>query len=346
MRSIDFNNKTQLKNKVTLIVGISSSSVGGIERYTYELRKRIPTKYIDMTPVLGTRNLEIVLSILYRRRKYLYKKHKLLSEVNHFLQPELFYNINKGKKIVTVHDLIILKGFSDVKNVYDLGRKLILTKNFKDALNNADFFIAVSNQTKSEIKKYGIEDDKIEVINLGVDEKFKIKKEFEERENFIGYLGSFVSRKRVQKLILDFHENLKHRGFKLVLGGSGKLYKKVFRKYNEIQNVEFKGYIPEEKIVDFYNSLKAFVFPTKYEGFGLPIIEAVASGTPCFIYKDAKISEEVRKYAIEIENVGEIPEILEEITSSKLRKLSKKVKKDFNWNKTIKKTIRVYRRFV
>jgi len=336
------------KYDITLIFNSPDPAKGGIPRYTYELIKRIPSNHIDMTPVFGKTILQKTYNVLFKRRPYFLKHINLISKVNHFLQPELFFNIRGVTKIVTIHDLVILYGLRDVHNLYEMARKILLTKRFKDALKNADFFFADSEQTKNELVEFGIDPSRIKVVNLGVDKKFRPIKPYRKRKNFIGYIGSFNPRKRVDKLLYDWRENFDQlKKFKLILHGwGGSQFSSLFNKFNNKFNIFFGGILPESKIVNFLNSLKAFVFPTKYEGFGLPILEAVACATPCFVYKDAKISEEVRKYAIEIESVAEIPGILEKIDEKELIKKSKKVKKEFRWEKTVKEIMDVYKKFL
>jgi glycosyltransferase involved in cell wall biosynthesis len=334
------------KYSVTLIYNNPDPTKGGIPRYTFEVINRIPANRIDMTPVYGMTAGQKLYNLLWGRRNYFYHHIKLISEINHFLQPELFFNIRGVKKIVTFHDLVILYGLFDVHNAYELVRKILLTKKFKEAIHFSDYFIANSIQTKRELENLGVDESKIKVINLGVDEKFKVIKKYEDRKNIFGYIGSFNPRKRVDKLLIDWKENFNiMRNFRLILHGwGGSHFESLYKSFNNKFNIVFGGKLPEEKIVDFLNSLKAFIFPSKYEGFGLPIIEAVACGTPTFIYKDSKISEEVRKYAFEIESIKEVPEILERIKINELIKKSEKVKREFNWDKTIEEITKVYKK--
>jgi glycosyltransferase involved in cell wall biosynthesis len=312
------------------------------------IKKTIPINEIDFTKAFGRTPLEKFLNVVWRRKKFILENKNKLSKINHFLQPEIFYFIPEMKNkinIVTVHDLVLLEGLKDIHNFYELVRKILLIKRFNHALKKADFFIADTQQTKEELLKKGIDESKIKVVNLGVDKKFKIIRKFGRRKNIIGYVGSYNPRKRVDKLLKDWKINFRSiRKFKLLLAGwGGSQFEKLKGEYDRKLNVVFIGELPEEKLVSFYNSLKAFIFPTEYEGFGLPILEAVACGAPCFIYKDARISEEVRKYAFEIESVREIPEILENISERELRKKSRKVKREFSWEKTVKETIKVYK---
>ena len=63
--------------------------------------------------------------------------------------------------------------------------------------------------------------------------------------------------------------------------------------------IEFMGFAPDDKIVQIYDSFDVFVFPSTYEGFGIPIIEAMSRGLPVIINKEGRIPEEVRKYCFE-----------------------------------------------
>lgn len=327
----------------------------GIGRYTIEMKEALKKEGIDVSiiekprllPLPGKRHIN---NMFIFPLKILLKQYDYRNSIFHFAAPEfssLIFSI-KRKKVVTFHDLITLISPETGKL---LAKQYYLT--FSLATKFSDYIITNSNQTKDEvIRFFPWARNKIKVVNLGVNKKFKAfsfrKKEklkkfyYGSRKLVIGYLGAFGKRKRVGKLILDFRQNWKKEGTILVIWGADKRVEYLHRLAKNDKRIKFMGFAPEKEIVKIYNSFDIFVFPTGYEGFGLPILEAVACGVPCFVYKDARISGEVRKYTFQMVSIKEIPEIIKNVNIKEIRKKYEKVKKEFNWEKTAKETIKVY----
>ena len=114
------------------------------------------------------------------------------------------------------------------------------------------------------------------------------------------------------------------------------------------KRIKFLGFAPEDKLVSIYDSFDAFVFPSYYEGFGIPIIEAQSRGLPVIIYKYGKIPKEVRKYCFEAESPEHMAQIIENIKENgyneKLRKKAIVYARSFTWKKTAKATLEVYKK--
>ena len=95
------------------------------------------------------------------------------------------------------------------------------------------------------------------------------------------------------------------------------------------------GPAPENRILNIYDSFDAFVFPSLYEGFGLPILEAQSRGLPVIIYKYGKIPKEVRKYCFEAESPEHMAQIIEDLKENgyneKLRKKATNYARSFTW---------------
>lgn len=339
---------------LTVIYNIQRPEQGGVGRYAFELLKRLRNKIefneIDLSPSFGKNNFKKLLAILWRRKRFLMKNSNKFGEINHFLQVEIYYTIKGKKNIVTFHNPPpFTQAISDMyPGFYNFVRSVLFRSRYKEAVETADIIIANSELTKKGILELGYEEERIKVIPLGVDEKFKIILPYPKRKNIIGYLGSFATHKRVDKLLKDWKTNFnKLSNYRLELYGSGGTQFQNLRKvYDGKFNIRFKGKAGNKEIVRVLNSFKAFVFPSKGESFGLPIIEAVACGCPVFIYKDAKITPEVRKYAIEIESISEIPKILEKIKEKELIKKSKEVREEFNWERNAEETLKVYKNLI
>ena len=103
------------------------------------------------------------------------------------------------------------------------------------------------------------------------------------------------------------------------------------------------GFVPENEIVEWYNSLSGFFLPSVREGCGLPIMEAAACGTPVFVYEDVEISEEMEDLVIRVSSVEEVPGLVDKFSDEDSRDLAEKASR-FSWSDTVEKHEEVYDR--
>ncbi|HEC88422.1 MAG TPA: glycosyltransferase family 1 protein [Thermoplasmata archaeon] len=272
----------------------------------------------------------------------------------------LFRKFKNIKKVVTVHDMILYI-FGEIKNIIDFARYRFLMPR---VLKTADRIIAVSNNTKRDLISYlGISEEKIEVIYEGVSKQYKpldknevkiFKKKYHLEEPFILYVGSFLPHKNIPALIKAFYKLKNQYQIKNKLVLCGKKEKltyilKLIKRLNLQKDIIFTRYIPTRELPYLYNAADLFVYPSLYEGFGLPPLEAMACGTPVITSNTSSLPEVVGDAGIMIDphDVDELTKtIYEVLTDEKLRKeLSnkglKRVKK-FSWEKTAKETLKVY----
>lgn len=210
------------------------------------------------------------------------------ADIFHGLSGELPLKWDKKpiKKIVTIHDLIFVR-YPEYYSFFD--RKIHLWK-FKKAAHTADQIIAISEQTKRDIIQYlKVPENKIEVIYQGCHQAFKeqqsdelmaaVKHKFNLPERFVLNVGSIEERKNllnVVKAIADTDIPL------VVVGKKTKYYKKieVFIKKNKIEKkVSFLEGVSMEELAVIYKMADIFVYPSFFEGFGIPVIEALFSKT-------------------------------------------------------------------
>lgn len=264
--------------------------------------------------------------------------------------------------IITIHDLAfwrIPKAFNYTRQIY----KRFVSKR---SIRKAERIIAVSDFTGSELKQiFNIPDGKISVVHNGVSKSFsphlkssriqEIKKKYAIDENFILFVGTIEPRKNLPRLVRAYDKLLKgsNIGQKLVIiGAKGWLYKETFKTVQELglnRRVIFLGYIPEYKLPYFYNLADLFVYPSLYEGFGLPPLEAMACGTAVISSNTSSLPEVVGDAAILVDpyNVDEIAEVMYSVLSNeglrkKLEEKGLKRAKMFPWEKTAQKTLQVY----
>lgn len=212
----------------------------------------------------------------------------------------------KGKTVVTVHDMVY-KAFPETVRART---KYMLGSGLKQSMNRADMIVTDSQFSKDEIIKYFPQhSDKIRVVQCGVDlEKFRpctepgripeVKKSLGIEGDYFLYLGTIEPRKNLERLIKAYHICTQRIGSdlpKLVLaGGKGWLYDSIFAKVTELgltDRVIFTKYVPSEDMNPLMCGAVAFVFPSIYEGFGMPPLEAMACGVPVLASDAASLPE-------------------------------------------------------
>lgn len=191
------------------------------------------------------------------------------------------------KKIVTIHDLIFLR-FPQYYSFFD--RKLHFWK-FKKAVEKADLIIAISEQTKRDIIQFlKVPEDKIQVVYQGCHQVFKenqteeflklIKDKFHLPDRFILNVGTIEERKN----LLNIAKAIDGTTIPLVVIGKKTKYWTKVKKYlikHQFENqVHFLENVSMEELAAIYKLADVFVYPSYFEGFGIPVIESLFRGTP------------------------------------------------------------------
>jgi len=261
------------------------------------------------------------------------------------------------KKVVTVHDVIPLIYPEQFKFKDLFYWKFI----FPRYLKRADKIIASSTNTKNDLMRLlNIPKDKIEVILLAPDECFKpmrnkvllnkIKKKYSIKNKFIFYSGSINPRKNIKRVIESFELIKDKMNYDLIITG-GSIWKSE-EEMNLIKNnprIKLLGLIPKEDLIALYNLAEVYVYPSLYEGFGLPILEAQACGCPVITSNVSSMPEVAGKGALLVNpnNTNEIVNATEKILTSK-RLRENLIKRGFenigrfSWKKTVKETLKIY----
>lgn len=228
-------------------------------------------------------------------------------DIFHGLAQELPKDIKKSrsKSVVTIHDMIFLKHPEFYKPI---DRKIYYNK-VKFAVNNADQIIAISEQTKSDlINTFNIQENRISVIYQSCNEVFydkrssedlaDVKKKWNLPNNFLLYVGALNENKNVKVVLEALHQLKGKFDLPLVVIGKGNVYKKILLEYASRNNL-LKQLIFASEIADptplelssFYQLASVFIFPSFYEGFGIPILEARFSGTPVIASNSSCLEE-------------------------------------------------------
>ena len=292
------NNRTGLGNYSRHIIGLLAKFFPS-NRYVIFLTK--PNKNEQLRKILEQNpKIETVLpkSGIWKKMSSLWRVFGISKEIAeyepliyHGLSNELPLTIKKtnAKSVVTIHDLIFLK-YPKYYNFFD--RKIYAYK-FRKACENADKIIAVSECTKRDIVEiFKISPDKIKVIYQGCDKVFKteissetllnVKQKYNLPDRFLLNVGSIEERKNAL-LIVKALPHLKEK-FPLVIVGKRTKYTLEIEREAEKLGVNNLLHIfdkvPFEDLAPIYHLAEVFIYPSRYEGFGIPIIEAINCGVP------------------------------------------------------------------
>jgi glycosyltransferase involved in cell wall biosynthesis len=229
----------------------------------------------------------------------------------------------------------------------------------------ADRIIAVSNQTKNDIVELlGIPDYKIDVVYSAADERFQplepslyqpILSKYNLPDQFILFVGTIEPRKNLIGLLkayLHYKLNSDHPQKLVIVGAKGWKYSPIFAWIEQHQlhiDVIFTGFIEDDDLVSIYNGASVFVMPSIYEGFGIPILEAMGCGKPVIGSNVSSIPEVIGNSGILVppDDYERLAQEIYEITSKEEKqtyysRLSLERARHFDWKKTAAETKKVY----
>ena len=219
----------------------------------------------------------------------------------------------------------------------------------------ADLVITDSeNSKKIVVEKYGVDEGKIRVIlKEGVNLNQYIQSSCE--DNIILFVGRLHERKGLDLLLPIFKEILTEEDAVLRIVGSGEMEKALKMQVEKLgiqKNVEFMGYLPDSEMQKQYSKASIFVSPSRYEGFGIVLLEALASGLPLVATNtgiSSKVIEENKNgFLVDYDNMGEA--ILKLLKDKKLRGLmghrSREIARDYSWSSAAKRMISIYEELI
>ena len=235
-----------------------------------------------------------------------------LMEVNRPFQVEWFSGVYK---IGILYDLIPLvfqtEYLKQENNRRDYMEALEL-------LRKMDLLLAISEASKNDaVNLLGIPEDKIIVINAGVDDQFlaaakethlTISQKMQQADPYVLFIGGMDSRKNIDKAIQAFAQNsmARERGVRFVVAGrasaaSNAHFIDIAHRYGVQDRVVFPGYVRDEDVIALYQNALALLFPSRYEGFGLPVLEAMCCGTAVITSNTSSLVEVAEGYAYLVE---------------------------------------------
>lgn len=332
-----------------LLFGASLRSYLKLKEFKKQVEdyQNVEFKFVPIPP--------IVLEFLSNRLRIL-PIDKLIGTVDIFhssdwTQPKV--KSETTKKITTVHDMVPYLFESSVhpKIVATHKRRLNLVK------KEVDMILVDSYATKEDLMKFlEIPEEKIKVVYLAPSEKFKyqeveavnpVLEKYKIKKPYILSVATQEPRKNIQKL-LDVFEQIQKRRPELSLVLTGKYGWGPGLRTTD--NVIWTGYVPDEDLIALYSGCRVFAYPSLYEGFGLPILEAMACGAPVVTSNNSSMAEIAKDAAILVDprSHSQLTRAIEMVLDLNMENYQKMVDasirraKQYTWQKTAQETLDAY----
>lgn len=276
----------------------------------------------------------------------------------------------RGKVVTTVHDMTY-ELYPETMQKTTLER---IRKDIHYSVERADKVITISKSTKRDMMSIlKIPEEKIEIISPGVDfEKFNksytalqiqsVRERYQLPDSYILYMGTLEPRKNIESIIEAFALMKKEADFrvqevKLVLAGKkGWLYESIFNRIRQLgieNEVIFTDFVEEDHKPIIYQLAKAFIFPSIYEGFGIPVLEAMAASVPVITSNVSSLPEVAggAAFLVPPKDKAKIAEamytiITDEDSREQLRLKGLKQAQKFSWGASAKKLYHIYENLV
>lgn len=262
---------------------------------------------------------------LWRSYTINYDLQEQKTDVYHGLSNELPFRIQKTgiKTVVTIHD-VIFKRFPQHYSVID---RNIYDIKWKNACRYADVILATSEVTKQDIIQfYGTDAQKIKVVYQSCDEMFfeaqtsqvqdEIKTKYQLPAQFILYVGSITERKNLLNICKAYLLMKDEERLPCVVIGKGGKYAKQVKEFIASHKLEkyflFREQVPAAELPAFYMQAMFFIYPSLYEGFGIPVLEAMAAGCPVITSNISSMPEVAGNAALFVhpQNISEISDAM------------------------------------
>ncbi len=315
---------------------------------------------------LGRLEHTAVMQALSRTRFYGLKEQAMLTYYLAALKPDLAhfpnFNVALRKKIpfvVTIHDLSCLRSSGACQGI---PARFYAAFMIGFACRHSRLIITDSQYSKQDIMNtIHVPESKIRVIYPAVDTNYQSVKDpylrlakYNLPEKYILYVGNHEKRKNIPALIAAFSRSQAVQEYKLVITGRQDLRRKeIYQTIDALnmgERIVFTGYFPEDDLPALYTQAGLLAFPSSYEGFGLPVLEAMACGTPVVCSRSSSLPEVSGEAAVII-NPADIPGFTYAIDNvlsdqdlrQRLREKGFQRARQFTWERAAKEHIQVYK---
>lgn len=323
-------------------------------------KKMLPPSFRIKTVPFKSSFLSVIKRSLFSQRFWTMEEEKEQFDIFHspfFHAPKM----KRAKLILTVHDLRLYR----YPKTYNPLRYLFLKRAVKDAIQRADHILSISEFTKQEmIALCGVSPGKVTVIHEAIDRDgfspkqiagFELPKEYQylKEARFLFSLGHIEPRKNYERLIEAFRllkERPENKNLKLIIAGKKYVnYEATIQLMQKTPDVIYMDFIPRELLLWLYQNAALFVFPSTYEGFGFPPLEAASMGTLSAVSNISSIPEICGECAFYFNpyDVSEMASTLSfALSDEEARKLKTALLETqlsrFSWLKNATDTIKVY----
>ncbi len=345
-----------------------------LPKYVSKLKLLIPFRYTNqsLSKILEHKeNFQVATDYFYWPIRY-FERIPVRSKILRFLHVDdsidvfhstFFSTLYKKniKKIVTVHDMIpelFQKELADKWNDLEIIKK-------RKTLKNADKIIAVSQNTRKDLLRFypWIPGDKIEVIHHGLlpgkDNHVSLNEICQkysldiEQGNYFLYVGNRNIYKNFQILATLVEKKPKYREALFLCVGGGKANQtiKILEEKNQVKNFIFLDYVSDDELAALYRNALALVFPSKYEGFGLPVLEAMAHECPV-VCSDVSSLPEVggdAAFYFDPDSIESLDDALKRLSKTDRNEVVCKGKQNthrFSWERSTKNLIKIYKEII
>jgi len=349
----------------------------GSGKYSYELIKQFSndTKYefevfLKQNPLSDLPKESKNFKYKVFGPKFMWTQFALPLHLTFGKKPDVFFSMSHyGPRfspvpyVITIFDLSYLH-YPRLFNKDDLHK---LTNWTKYSIKGAKHILAISKSTKEDIvKNYGVEPNKITVTYIGYDGKLfrpqskekiqRMKKDYRINGDYIIFVGTLQPRKNLERLIEAFKKLtlnsslITHHLQLVIVGKKGWLYDSIFEKVKDLnlsERIRFTDYVPNTDLPPLIYGAKAYVLPSLWEGFGIPVVEAQACGVPVVVSNVSSLPEVIGDSGIlvdpeKVDSIADgIKKALSEETRIILVKKGLENVKRFSWEKCAKETLKV-----
>lgn len=223
-------------------------------------------------------------------KRLLAKNEYRNTDIFHAMTPLESLYIPKDKGVASVLDFIPL---NEADSFISSTFAKFFEKSIKSAVQCEQVITNNSDIKRTLNQKYGVDLDKMTVVPPPIDSRYHPTDKTTDKYT-IGTISNLMKRKRIHLLINSFLE-ADIDNSQLLIGGNGTEKENLQKIANDDPRIKFLGFVADDEMNDFYNSLDVFVFPTVEEGYGMPMVEAMACAKPVITLNDANIPTDIKK---------------------------------------------------